>query len=132
VVLKPAEAIVAEPTGYLRTRRAVPATLAALLQGQTGGTFLLSKPESNWLDRLSRQAEQLPEDEGGFIEKIVAGLDRQELRLGQYGTDLQNTGDHTHAAIDLAVEKQTAVKAEPWMPCGPGPLGSASSQDRVT
>ena len=88
VVLKLAEEIVAEPTGYLRTRRAVLATLAALRQGQTDGTFLLSKPESNWLDRLSKQAEQLPEDEGNFIEEIVAGVDREEVRLEQYGTDL--------------------------------------------
>ncbi len=53
VVLKLAEEIVAEPTGYLRTRRATLPTLAALRQGQTDGAFLLSKPESNWLDRLS-------------------------------------------------------------------------------
>ncbi len=62
----------------------------------------------------------------------MAGVDREEVRLDQYGTDLWKTGDHTQAAIDLAVEEQTAVWAEPWMPCKPGPLGFASSQDRIT
>jgi methanol--5-hydroxybenzimidazolylcobamide Co-methyltransferase len=88
VALKLAGEIVVEPTAYLRTRRAALATLAALRQGQAEGAFSLSKPESNWLNRLSKQAEQLPEDEGRFIEEMVAGVDRQKVRLDQYGIDL--------------------------------------------
>jgi methanol--5-hydroxybenzimidazolylcobamide Co-methyltransferase len=85
VVLKLAAEIVAEPTAYLRTRRAALASLEALRDGQARGAFSLSKPESNWLSRLSKQAERLPEDEDAFIEEMVAGVDRQKVRLDQYG-----------------------------------------------
>lgn len=88
VALKLAGEIVAEPTAYLRTRRAALASLAALREGQAEGAFSLSKPESNWLNRLSKQAERLPEDEGAFIEETVAGVDRGKVRLDQYGIDL--------------------------------------------
>ena len=88
VVLKLAAEIVAEPTAYLRTRRAALAVLAALREGHAEGAFPLSKPEGNWLSRLSRQAEDLPEDEGRFIEEMVAGVDRSKVRLDQYGIDL--------------------------------------------
>jgi hypothetical protein len=62
--------------------------LAELREGQAAGEFALTKPEANWLGRLSRQAEALPEDEGRFIEEMVAGADRQKVRLDQYGIDL--------------------------------------------
>jgi methanol--5-hydroxybenzimidazolylcobamide Co-methyltransferase len=88
VVLRLAAEIVAEPTAYLRTRRAALAVLAELREGQAAGEFALTKPEANWLGRLSRQAEALPEDEGRFIEEMVAGADRQKVRLDQYGIDL--------------------------------------------
>jgi methanol--5-hydroxybenzimidazolylcobamide Co-methyltransferase len=88
VVLKLAAAIVAEPTAYLRTRRAALAVLEALRQGHAEKEFSLSKPEANWLDRLSAQAEDLPEDEGRFIEEMVAGADRDKVRFDQYGLDV--------------------------------------------
>ncbi len=88
VVLSLAAEIVAEPTAYLRTRRAALAVLAALRDGHAAGEFDLTKPEANWLGRLSRQAEGLPEDEGRFIEEMVAGTDRQKVRLDEYGIDL--------------------------------------------
>ena len=88
VVLKLAAEIVAEPTAYLRTRRAALASLAALREGHAAGELALAKAEVNWLGRLSRQAEDLPEDEGAFIERMTAGVDRQKVRLDQYGIDL--------------------------------------------
>jgi len=88
VVLKLAAAIVAEPTAYLRTRRAALAVLEALRQGHAEKEFSLSKPEANWLDRLSAQAEDLPADEGRFIEEMVAGADRDKVRFDQYGIDM--------------------------------------------
>lgn len=88
VALKLAAEIVAEPTPYLRTRRAALAGLAALRQGHAEGAFSLSKPESRWLNRLSSQADELPEDEGSFIEAMVGALDRAKIRLDQYGIDL--------------------------------------------
>jgi methanol--5-hydroxybenzimidazolylcobamide Co-methyltransferase len=88
VALKLAAEIVAEPTAYLRTRRAALAVLAALRQGHAAGEFALNKPEANWLSRLSRQAERLPEDEDSFILEMVAGADREKVRFDQYGIDL--------------------------------------------
>ena len=86
--MKLAAAIVAEPTAYLRTRRAALATLEALRQGHAQKEFSLSKPEAHWLGRLSAQAEDLPEDEGRFIEEMVAGADRDKVRFDQYGIDM--------------------------------------------
>jgi methanol--5-hydroxybenzimidazolylcobamide Co-methyltransferase len=88
VALKLAAEIVAEPTAYLRTRRAAVAVLAALREGHAAGAFPLSKPEGNWLTRLSKQAESLPEDEESFIEEMATGADREKVRLEQYGINL--------------------------------------------
>jgi methanol--5-hydroxybenzimidazolylcobamide Co-methyltransferase len=88
VALALAAEIVAEPTAYLRTRRAALATLESLRRAQAEGEFALSKAEANWLSRLSAQADDLPADEGRFIEQMVAGTDRQKVRLDQYGIDL--------------------------------------------
>jgi methanol--5-hydroxybenzimidazolylcobamide Co-methyltransferase len=88
VVLALAAEIVAEPTAYLRTRRAALASLAALREGHTAGDLPLAKPEANWLSRLSRQADQLPEDEEAFIAEMAAGADRTKVHLDQYGIDL--------------------------------------------
>jgi methanol--5-hydroxybenzimidazolylcobamide Co-methyltransferase len=88
VVLDLAAVIVAEPTAYLRTRRAALAVLEALREGHAKAEFSLSKPELNWLGRLSRQAEELPEDEGRFIEQMVAGVEPGTVRLDQYGIDV--------------------------------------------
>ncbi|MGD0219624.1 MAG: methyltransferase MtaB domain-containing protein [Acidimicrobiales bacterium] len=84
LVLGLAAAIIAEPTPYLRTRRAALAGLEALRDGASDGAFTLSPAEQRWLGRLSAQAEQLPEDEDLFIEKTVSQIDRQTLRLDQY------------------------------------------------
>jgi methanol--5-hydroxybenzimidazolylcobamide Co-methyltransferase len=88
VVLDLAAVIVAEPTAYLRTRRAALAVLEALREGHAKAEFSLSKPELNWLGRLSRQAEELPEDEGRFIEQMVARVEPGTVRLDQYGIDV--------------------------------------------
>jgi methanol--5-hydroxybenzimidazolylcobamide Co-methyltransferase len=88
LVLKLAAEIVAEPTAYLRTRRAALASLAALTEGQEQGAFALTKPERNWLSRLSEQAEALPEDEEAFVATMAAGADTAKVRLDQYGINL--------------------------------------------
>ncbi|MCC7207374.1 MAG: methanol--corrinoid methyltransferase [Anaerolineae bacterium] len=84
MVIKLAGEIVAEPTPYLRTRRAALATLEALRQGVAQGAFSLPKTETAWLDRLSKQADALPEDEGAFIAAQAALADRAKVRLEQY------------------------------------------------
>jgi methanol--5-hydroxybenzimidazolylcobamide Co-methyltransferase len=88
VALRLAARIVAEPTPYLRTRRAALATLEELRLAHEAGALSLPKAEIKWLQRLSLQAEDLPEDEHAFIEQMVAGaegIDRSKVRLDQYG-----------------------------------------------
>ncbi|MFN8474379.1 MAG: methyltransferase MtaB domain-containing protein [Anaerolineae bacterium] len=85
VVLELAAAIVAEPTPYLRTRRAALATAGKLRQAASEGIFTLSKMESRWLDRLSRQADALPEDEDEFIAAMAQTVDHTKGRLEEYG-----------------------------------------------
>lgn len=85
VVIDIAGRIVAEPTSYLRTRRAAQATLAALRAAHATGSVMISETELGWLDRLSRQAEQLPEDEEEFISNALRGVDSSRVRLQDYG-----------------------------------------------
>jgi methanol---5-hydroxybenzimidazolylcobamide Co-methyltransferase len=84
VVLELAAEIVAEPTPYLRTRRAALAALQALRGAASEGAFALSRAEQRWLTRLSAQAEQLPEEEDSFIEQAASQVDRRKVHLDQY------------------------------------------------
>lgn len=85
VVIDIAGQIVAEPTPYLRTRRAAQATLAALRAAHAAGEVMIPATELGWLDRLSRQADQLPEDEHEFIAGALRGVDSSRVRLEDYG-----------------------------------------------
>ncbi|MFN8482295.1 MAG: methyltransferase MtaB domain-containing protein [Anaerolineae bacterium] len=84
VVLDLAAVIVAEPTPYLRTRRAAQVTAARLRQAANAGSFRLSKMESRWLDRLSRQADDLPADEDEFVAAMAPTVDRAKGHLEEY------------------------------------------------
>lgn len=84
VVLELAAEIVAEPTPYLRTRRAALAALQALRGAAGEAALALSRAEQRWLTRLSEQAEQLPEDEDSFIDQAVGQIDRRKVHLDQY------------------------------------------------
>lgn len=84
LVIQLAGEIVQETTPYLRTRRAALATLAALRKGLAEGAFSLPKTEVSWLDRLSKQADELPEDEAAFVAAQAALADPAKVRLEQY------------------------------------------------
>jgi methanol---5-hydroxybenzimidazolylcobamide Co-methyltransferase len=84
VVLELAAEIIAQPTPYLRTRAAALATLARLKKAGQQGELSFSKVETRWLDRLTRQAEELPEDEAEFIAAALPGVDRGKVRLEEY------------------------------------------------
>jgi methanol---5-hydroxybenzimidazolylcobamide Co-methyltransferase len=84
VVVGLAGQIVAEPTPYLRTRRAALAALQALREAASRGAITLPRAEQRWLARLSDQAEQLPEDEDSFIGQAVSQIDRRKVKLDQY------------------------------------------------
>jgi methanol--5-hydroxybenzimidazolylcobamide Co-methyltransferase len=85
VVVQLAGEIVEEETGYRRTRRAALATLALLREGHQEGRYRLPPNEVNWLDRLQRQADQLPEAEDAFLAQMIPTLDLDKVRLDQYG-----------------------------------------------
>ncbi len=84
VVLSLAGQIIAEPTPYLRTRRAALATLECLRQAATDMQFPLTKLEARWLEKLSTQADTLPEDENEFIAQITPTLDLSNVHLSEY------------------------------------------------
>jgi methanol--5-hydroxybenzimidazolylcobamide Co-methyltransferase len=84
VVLKLAGEIIAEPTPYKRVRRAAIATLEALRNAYATKTFTLQGREASWLNSLSAQADELPEDEEQMIAQILPQIDREKVRLDQY------------------------------------------------
>ena len=85
VVLAIAGDIIAEPTPYLRTRRAALSVLDHLRQAHAGGAFPLSRVELRWLDTLSSQSDELPEDEDEFIASMVQRVNREKVNLSEYG-----------------------------------------------
>lgn len=84
VVVGLAAEIIAEPTGYLRTRRAALAALQILRDAAGRSAFPLSRPEQRWLTRLSAQADQLPDDEDAFIRQTLSRIDKEKVNLDQY------------------------------------------------
>ena len=85
VVVELASSIIGETTPYLRTRRAALETLALLGRAHNQGAFAISTTEVRWLDRLSRQADALPEDENEFIASMRKKIDLNKVRLEEYG-----------------------------------------------
>jgi methanol---5-hydroxybenzimidazolylcobamide Co-methyltransferase len=84
VVVDLAGEMIAEATPYRRVRRAALTTLERLRKAHADGHFQLSPLEVAWLDRLSAQAERLPEAEEVFVEQMTELLDPQKVRLDQY------------------------------------------------
>ena len=85
VVLTLAAKIVAEPTPYRRTRIAALATLDVLEQAHVNQELALSAQETQWLERLQRQAAELPASEDEFINLMQSEIDSDKVRLNQYG-----------------------------------------------
>ncbi len=88
VVLKLAGEIIAEPTPYLRTRRAALATLAELRAAAARREFTLTEHDEHWLDLLSEQADELPEDENTLIAAMARTVDREKVHLEEYGIEV--------------------------------------------
>lgn len=84
VVIDLSREIIAETTPYRRVRRAALATLERLRKGYSLGHFQLSAQEVSWLDRLSTQADQLPEAEEALNEQMTQIVDQGKIRLDQY------------------------------------------------
>jgi methanol--5-hydroxybenzimidazolylcobamide Co-methyltransferase len=84
VVLHLAQAIIAESTPYARTRRAALATLELLRTAVNEGTYTVVEQEQHWLDLLTEQAEELPEQEEELIATMINTVDPEKVRLEQY------------------------------------------------
>jgi methanol--5-hydroxybenzimidazolylcobamide Co-methyltransferase len=84
VAMHIAREIIREKSSYLRTRRSVLIGLSVLRDAQQQKKISLSAIEIRWLDKLSRIAEQLPEDEEAFIHSMVKTLDTGKVRLSEY------------------------------------------------
>jgi len=85
IVLDLSAQIIAEPTPYLRTRRAAQAALACLRQAAANGDLTYTNLERRWLDKLSRSADELPEDEQEFTATMISLIDKTKVRLEEYG-----------------------------------------------
>jgi hypothetical protein len=44
----------------------------------------LSKLEMRWLDRLSRAADALPEEEAALLAQLLPQIDRSKVHLEEY------------------------------------------------
>ena len=84
VVVDLSQKIISQPTPYLRTRMAALATLECLRKAVSENAFQISKLETRWLDKLSHQAEALPEDEETFIADMVTKVDKSKVLLSEY------------------------------------------------
>ena len=85
VVLDLSAQIISEPTPYLRTRRSALAALDCLRKAVSKGELTFSRMEMRWLDKLSIQADALPQDEDELIASMVKKVDRNKIRLEEYG-----------------------------------------------
>jgi hypothetical protein len=63
--------------------------LAKLRQAGESGTLNYSTIEQRWLDRLSKAADALPENEDTFIDQMIAQIDREKIHLDQYDLALR-------------------------------------------
>ncbi|NLH99329.1 MAG: methanol--corrinoid methyltransferase [Chthonomonadales bacterium] len=85
VVLRLAAAIAAEPTPYLRTRRAVQATLQDIADAAAKNEVKIPANETRWIDRFRKVAEALPEDEDEFITEMRSRLADAPYLPQEYG-----------------------------------------------
>jgi hypothetical protein len=56
-----------------------------LRQAGENGELAYSKIEMRWLDRLSKKADSLPEDEEEFIKAALVDIDHNKIQLEEYG-----------------------------------------------
>lgn len=85
VAMHLAAEIISASSPYARTRRAALATLALLRKAHAEGEFALNKSETRWLNRLSKLADNLPEDEDEFIHLMLPQIQQDKINLGEYG-----------------------------------------------
>jgi methanol--5-hydroxybenzimidazolylcobamide Co-methyltransferase len=87
IVIALSKTIIAETTPYGRVRIAARATLEILRHAHAAGEVAISTQDESWLDMLSDQADELPDEEDALIAQVIPTLDRSKVRLEQYEID---------------------------------------------
>lgn len=84
LVLRLSRAIMDERTPYLRTRRAVLATLEELKRAHQEGEVRIPNREIHWLDVLREQADRLPDNEERLIHEMLPSLESTQFLAEEY------------------------------------------------
>jgi methanol---5-hydroxybenzimidazolylcobamide Co-methyltransferase len=87
VVLNISRQLLTEMTPYRRTCLSARVTLEILRNAHQQNILNLSQIEQRWLDRLSAQADKLPEEEEEFIATMKSRIDPTKVRLSEYGLE---------------------------------------------
>jgi methanol--5-hydroxybenzimidazolylcobamide Co-methyltransferase len=85
VVLRLSREMLTESTPYLRTRRAVLATLEELRRAHRENGLKMHARELRWLDSLQAQADELPEDEEELITETLQSDEARRFLPEEYG-----------------------------------------------
>jgi methanol--5-hydroxybenzimidazolylcobamide Co-methyltransferase len=80
-----ARAIVGSSNEYNAGKAAALTAVRLLREGQNGGRLKILPREIPWLDRIQKTVEGLPEEEGQFIEHMMAEVDPTKFVAGDYG-----------------------------------------------
>ncbi|HWQ07025.1 MAG TPA: methyltransferase MtaB domain-containing protein [Feifaniaceae bacterium] len=80
VVLEISKGIVAERGSYPRVRKAAALALDAIRRAQGDGRLMLDVKELQWLDRLEREVDEMPDSEDELIEEMLPLCDKLDPR----------------------------------------------------
>ncbi len=84
VVIRISSEIMKEKTPYLRTRRAALSAIQEIKNAHNQEELHLPKREERWLDRLSQEADTLPDSEDEFIEQMLEILKDKPFLPSEY------------------------------------------------
>jgi methanol--5-hydroxybenzimidazolylcobamide Co-methyltransferase len=88
VVLRLARRILAEPTPYLRTRRAVLSGLEEIKLAHQQGWVKIPAREVRWFETLQQQADALPENEHELIAEMLQSPGAGNFLPAEYGLEV--------------------------------------------
>ncbi len=87
VVLRLSREIMQAPDAYGRTVRAVRATVAELRSAAASKTLSLAPRELSWLDRIAKEADDLPDSEEAMIKMIMEESGHPVFLPAEYGIE---------------------------------------------
>jgi methanol---5-hydroxybenzimidazolylcobamide Co-methyltransferase len=80
-----AAAVAGAADGYQATKAAATTAVRLVREGYASGALRLDAPELPYLDRMEADLAALPDDEGRFIEQMLAQVDRSKFLPVEYG-----------------------------------------------